>query len=158
MTKTGINFFPLWTAKVNPTISGMMVDRLDQVLITLVSFVLRASVTLLITWESTKSPFLIERAINLSSSVYIYQCSYFFGSSSPIHPTACKGVVLPNSFPRLRPEGGRSDSWPPLERWASHLAIDFFLLFQGKYFHAQGCSPGQWWHNNPGGLIGLHRR
>src|SRR4030066_216896 len=46
----------------------MMVDRLDQVLITLVSFVLRASVTLLITWESTKGPFLIERAINLSSS------------------------------------------------------------------------------------------
>jgi hypothetical protein len=67
VTKTGINFFPLWTAKVNATISGTIVDRLDQVLITFPSLVLRASSTFFIKWVSAKGPFLIERAINLSS-------------------------------------------------------------------------------------------
>jgi hypothetical protein len=43
--KTGMNFLPLWTAKVNPTISGMIVERLDQVLITFPSLDLRASST-----------------------------------------------------------------------------------------------------------------
>jgi hypothetical protein len=32
--KTGMNFFPLWTAIVKPTISGMTVERRDHVLIT----------------------------------------------------------------------------------------------------------------------------
>jgi hypothetical protein len=32
--KTGMNFLPLCTAKVNPTISGMIVDRRLQVLMT----------------------------------------------------------------------------------------------------------------------------
>jgi hypothetical protein len=57
----------LWTAKVNPTISGRMVDRLDQVLTTFVSFAFRSSFTFSIKWESMKGPFLIDRAINLSS-------------------------------------------------------------------------------------------
>jgi hypothetical protein len=30
----GMNFFPLWTAMVKPTSSGMIVERRDQVLIT----------------------------------------------------------------------------------------------------------------------------
>src|SRR4030067_1077897 len=37
VTKTGMNFRPLWTAKGKPTMSGMMVDRLDQVLMTFLS-------------------------------------------------------------------------------------------------------------------------
>ena len=32
VTYTGMNFFPLWTAIVWPTISGMIVERRDQVL------------------------------------------------------------------------------------------------------------------------------
>ena len=35
LTKTGMNFFPLCTARVTPTNSGRMVDLRDQVFITL---------------------------------------------------------------------------------------------------------------------------
>src|SRR3989344_4244782 len=34
LTRTGIKSFPLWTPKVNPTISGEIVDLRDQVFIT----------------------------------------------------------------------------------------------------------------------------
>src|SRR4030066_2554828 len=119
VTKTGINFFPLWTAKVNPTISGTIMDRLVQVLITFPSFVLWASSAFFIKWESTKGPFLIERAINLSSSKYIYWSFYFFESSSPALPMAYKDVCLLNSFPRLHPRDGQWDSWPLREPQAS---------------------------------------
>jgi hypothetical protein len=34
VTYTGMNFFPLCTARVCPTKSGLMVDRRDQVLMT----------------------------------------------------------------------------------------------------------------------------
>src|SRR4030043_494246 len=153
--KTGINFFPLWTAKVNPTISGTIVDRLVQVLITFPSFVLRASSAFFIKWESTKGPFLIERAINLSSSKYIYPLFYFFESSSPALPTAYRDVCLLNSFPRRRLKDGQWGSWPLREQWASIPASDFFLLFRERYFHVQGCSLGQWWHNSLEGSIVL---
>src|SRR4030067_1187602 len=126
VTKTGINFFPLWTAKVNPTISGTIVDRLDQVLITFPSLVLRASSTFFIKWESTKGPFLIERAINLSSSKYIYQSFYFFESSFPALPRAYRDVSLRNSFPRRRLKDGPRDSWPLREPAASTPASDFY--------------------------------
>ncbi len=33
VTKTGLNTLPLWTLKVNPTNSGVIVDRRDHVLI-----------------------------------------------------------------------------------------------------------------------------
>ena len=156
VTKTGINFFPLWTAKVNPTISGTMVDRLVQVLITFASFVLRASSTFFIKWESTKGPFLIERAINLSSSEYIYPSIYSFESSSPALPMACKDACLPNSFPRRRLRDGPRDSWPLREPWASIPSSEFYPLFPTRSFHARGCSPGRWWHSNPEGSTGLH--
>src|SRR4030042_2066250 len=156
VTKTGINFFPLWTANVNPTISGIVVDRLDQVLITFPSFVLRASSTFFIKWESTKGPFLIERAINLSSSEYIYQWFCFFGSSSPAPPKVYRGVCLLNFFPRLPLKDGRWDSSPLREPLASILTNDFYLLSLKRQFNVQGCRLGQWWHNNPGGSTGLH--
>jgi hypothetical protein len=38
VTKTGTNFLPLCTATVNPTISGKIVERLDQVFITCLLF------------------------------------------------------------------------------------------------------------------------
>ena len=34
LTSTGINFIPLWTPKVTPTISGIIIDDLAQVFIT----------------------------------------------------------------------------------------------------------------------------
>ena len=37
VTYTGMNFFPLCTASVCPTISGMTVERRDQVLMTFFS-------------------------------------------------------------------------------------------------------------------------
>jgi hypothetical protein len=107
-----MNFLPLWTAKVSPTISGIIVDRLDQVLMTFASFVLRASSAFFIKWESTKGPFLIERAINLSSSKYIYPLFYFFESFAPALPMGYKDACLLNSFPRRPLKDGQWDSWP----------------------------------------------
>ena len=46
VTYTGMNFLPLWTARVNPMNSGVMVDRRDQVLITRRSWLSRALYTL----------------------------------------------------------------------------------------------------------------
>src|SRR5262249_6147830 len=45
VTKTGRNFLPLCTAKVRPTISGRMVDRRDQVLMTFLPLVFTCSWT-----------------------------------------------------------------------------------------------------------------
>src|SRR5437899_2639816 len=61
---TGMNFFPLWTAMVCPTISGMMVERRDQVRNTF--FSLREFIASMRDpkYPSTKGPFLVERAIN----------------------------------------------------------------------------------------------
>src|SRR5689334_10602835 len=61
-----MNFRPLWTAIVWPTMSGMIVDRRDQVLTTLFSRVVLRAATFFIRWSSTKGPFLIERDIVLS--------------------------------------------------------------------------------------------
>src|SRR5579864_5488654 len=61
---TGMNFLPLCTAIVCPTISGMMVERRDQVRSTF--FSLRAFIpsTFTCRWLSMNGPFLVERAIN----------------------------------------------------------------------------------------------
>ena len=69
------------------------------------SFVLRASSTFFIKWVSTKGPFLIERAINLSSSQYIDRSFYFFGSSFPELPTDVQGCLPPELFPSPPPRG-----------------------------------------------------
>src|SRR4030042_6762786 len=126
VTKIGINFFPLWTANVNPTISGMMVDRLDQVLITFPSFDLRAPSTFFIKWASTKGPFLIDLAINLSSSEYTCRLLYSFLSFSQVRPMACRDAFPLHSFLRLHPGDDRWGSWPRREPWASHAPTDFF--------------------------------
>ena len=64
VTKTGMNFRPLCTAKVWPTNSGRMVDRRDQVLTTFF-WLLPWCMSSIFFDEvlSTKGPFLIERAI-----------------------------------------------------------------------------------------------
>src|SRR5262245_58924394 len=60
---TGMNFFPLCTASVWPTISGVIIERRDQVLWTFFSF---AAVIRSMTFKrcaSMNGPFLTERAI-----------------------------------------------------------------------------------------------
>ena len=56
-TKTGINFFPLCTAKVNPTISGLTSDRLDHVLITFLEPLSLAFIDLLQKMVINERPF-----------------------------------------------------------------------------------------------------
>src|SRR5688572_9020123 len=63
VTYTGMNFLPLWTAIVWPTISGVIVDRRDHVLWTLRSFAAFMFVIAFSSGASMKGPFLTERAI-----------------------------------------------------------------------------------------------
>src|SRR5580700_10073108 len=65
---TGMNFLPLCTAIVCPTISGMMVDRRDQVRSTFFSLREFIASTLVCRWLSMNGPFLVERAINSALS------------------------------------------------------------------------------------------
>src|SRR6185437_188168 len=58
-----MNFLPLWTAMVWPTNSGSTVERRDQVLSTFFWLTRLRSATRRSRWESTKGPFLTERAM-----------------------------------------------------------------------------------------------
>src|SRR5262245_25839451 len=60
---TGMNFFPLCTAMVWPTISGITVDRRDQVLMTFLSLSRFMASTFSSRWTSMKGPFLSDRPI-----------------------------------------------------------------------------------------------
>src|SRR5678816_166375 len=62
-----MNFLPLCTAIVCPTISGVMSDRRDQVLMTLRSKRRFMSSIFFIRWASTKGPFFSERLIQQTS-------------------------------------------------------------------------------------------
>ena len=63
VTYTGMNFLPLCTASVWPTISGTTVDRRDQVLMTFFSAP-RFMISIFSSSEvSTKGPFLIDLLI-----------------------------------------------------------------------------------------------
>src|SRR6476659_9953152 len=61
-TYTGMNFRPLWTAMVWPTMSGVIVERRDHVLTTRRSRVAFSSATFFPRWSSTNGPFLMDRA------------------------------------------------------------------------------------------------
>src|SRR5712675_2585082 len=63
VTYTGMNFLPLCTAMVCPTISGTTVDRRDQVRRTFFSLREFIPSTRDIRKPSTNAPFLVERAI-----------------------------------------------------------------------------------------------
>src|SRR5262245_18179177 len=58
-----MNFLPLWTAIVWPTISGVMVERRDQVLITVRLPLALTERIRRSRWSSRKKPFLIDLAI-----------------------------------------------------------------------------------------------
>src|ERR1700758_3443953 len=61
---TGMNFLPLCTAIVWPTISGTTVDRRDQVRSTFFSLRAFIASTFTCRWLSMNGPFFVERAIN----------------------------------------------------------------------------------------------
>src|SRR5438552_18276748 len=63
---TGMNFFPLCTASVCPTISGTMVERRDHVLITFYSAPRFITSTFSSRWVSMNGPFFGERPIKRS--------------------------------------------------------------------------------------------
>src|SRR5258708_4307400 len=64
VTYTGMNFFPLGTGVVGPIMSGTIVERRDQVLITFFSLRVFSPSTLMRRWPSTNGPFFSERAID----------------------------------------------------------------------------------------------
>ena len=60
---TGMNFRPLCTAKVKPTMSGVTVERRDQVFTTFFSPASSIARTFFMRCASMNGPFLTERAI-----------------------------------------------------------------------------------------------
>src|SRR3989304_2412168 len=70
VTKTGMNFRPLCTANVYPTISGVMVERRDQVLMIFLSPVSTALRNFRARPSSTYGPFLMDRPT--SKPLYLY--------------------------------------------------------------------------------------
>src|SRR5215813_9730445 len=68
---TGINFFPLCTAMVCPTNSGVMVERRDQVRRTFFSLREFMASMRAVRNPSTNGPFLVERGIKAAVSSYL---------------------------------------------------------------------------------------
>src|SRR5450759_529856 len=67
VTYTGMNFLPLCTAIVCPTISGIIVERRDHVRSTFFSLRAFMASTFVARYASTNGPFFVERAIKVSS-------------------------------------------------------------------------------------------
>src|SRR6266508_1749951 len=122
---------PSCTAIVCPTMSGMMVERLDQVLMTRLSRLRFSSSTLASRWSSTNGPFLSDRAILSSLSV---RRTAIPGSSvtpePPPAPAPGSGVQVvgrlaaPGPARGPAPGGGRVAPARALALAASERAID----------------------------------
>src|SRR6266702_767622 len=69
VTSTGMCWRPLCTAIVSPTMSGMTIERRDQVLIGLRSFLADATCTFFARCRSTNGPFLSERGMCLDAPI-----------------------------------------------------------------------------------------
>src|SRR5438309_11953047 len=76
---TGINFLPLCTAIVCPTISGMMVERRDHVRRTFFSLREFIASTRVCRKPSTNGPFFVERAIKSDLSFQLSIPPIYFG-------------------------------------------------------------------------------
>src|SRR5215813_881801 len=74
VTYTGMNFLPLCTAMVCPTISGEIVERRDQVRMTFLSFLLFSSSIFFIRWPSICGPFFNDLAMYSISSCDCQNC------------------------------------------------------------------------------------
>src|SRR2546427_12403168 len=78
VTYAGMNFLPLCTAIVCPTISGTMVERRDHVLTTSFSNRRLSSSTFFIRWPSVNGPFFNDLPILcLDPSFSVHQTSLF---------------------------------------------------------------------------------
>src|ERR1700678_2586065 len=105
-TSTGTCRRPLCTAMVKPTISGMTMERRDQVLIGRRSFFWLAVCTFLARCKSTNGPFLSERGIISPTAV----CSC--GAERSCRQCACCGA---SSYPwSAGPTGSRDAGCPGL--------------------------------------------
>src|ERR1700690_3996793 len=94
---TGMNFLPLWTAIVCPTISGRIVERRDHVFTTFFSFRSFSASTFSRRWPSMNGPFLSERGI------------FFSYSSTRRNFTHCARRIFrnPRTGPETRCESGQ---------------------------------------------------
>src|SRR5437763_8555090 len=97
VTYTGMNFFPLCTAMVCPIISGTIVERRDQVLITFFSLRVFSPSTFTRRWPSTNGPFFSERAID-----YLFLHSPQAAPLGPSH--LLESSYRPGNTVRLRAE------------------------------------------------------
>src|SRR5580700_12113723 len=96
-----MNFLPLWTAIVCPTISGRIVERRDHVFTTFFSFRVLSASTFSRRWPSMNGPFLSERGMFL-----LYLDSY---SSTLRSLTHCARRILrkPRTGPGTRCDTGQ---------------------------------------------------
>ena len=106
---TGMNFFPLCTAIVCPTISGITVDRRDQVLMTFFSFSRFIASTFSSRWRSMNGPFFSDLPI---SALDFEVRRYFFRRSTMNRSralVAARLVALGRHAPRRHrmPAAGR---------------------------------------------------
>jgi hypothetical protein len=88
VTYTGMNFFPLCTAKVWPTMSGVIVERRDQVRITFFSFFWFSPSTFSCRWPSTNAPLLNDRVTLCSPDLSKQPLPYGRGSDVTGRPCA----------------------------------------------------------------------
>src|SRR5712692_4358845 len=92
-----MNFFPLCTAMVCPTISGTIVERRDHVFTTFFSNRLLSSSIFFIRWSSTNGPFFTDRPKFPSSSLAL----------APLHDKLVRLLVIARLIAprRLAPRG-----------------------------------------------------
>src|SRR4051812_41692279 len=123
VTYTGMNFLPLCTAIVCPTISGITVDRRDHVRRTFFSLREFRPSTLVRRYPSTNAPFLVERAIsprrdvpcNVSLLPNLRDVTTYVSElllAAPAHDELIGPLVVPRliATSRLAPRGYRMPS------------------------------------------------
>src|SRR6516164_7644235 len=155
LTKTGMNFLPLCTPMVKPTISGVIVERRDQV--RTACFWREAPIAAIFfsRWSSTKGPFLTERAMAtylFSFGQRICRRDGFFWFYIPwwACPKASSGDCLLIALLRRR-VGDRLDSWQCRASSAEIRASDFCQLCPRKHFLGRHCRPDRWLRDSPPG-------
>src|SRR5271165_534989 len=108
VTYTGMNFLPLCTAMVCPTISGTTVERRDQVRSTFFSLREFMPSTRAIRKPSTNAPFLVERAIKLNPQTLSFRARRKILVllarllRSPVHNKLIRPLVIPRLIPARR--------------------------------------------------------
>src|SRR5436190_1387461 len=101
-----MNFFPLWTAIVWPTISGTTVERRDQVLMTFFSLIRFIASSFSSSGVSTNGPFFSDLLITVLSTPYFFRRCLFL---PPLHDEAVRVLAVPRlvALGRLAPRRHR---------------------------------------------------